>query len=99
MAETDPVNVGKRRKYLHWVRIHYWQASGKTYGAEVAMAIGEIARRQDYPCAACVCAFTKQYAKTIYQFAGEIHPAHGHFWRKRYRQRVHRPSRTSVAGR
>jgi len=30
MAETDPMNVDERRKYLHKMRIRYWQAKRKS---------------------------------------------------------------------
>ncbi len=30
MAETDPMNVNERRKYLHKMRIRYWQAKQKS---------------------------------------------------------------------
>lgn len=29
MAETDPMSIDERRKYLHKMRIRYWQAKGK----------------------------------------------------------------------
>ena len=29
MAETEPMNVDERRKYLHKMRIAYWQAKDK----------------------------------------------------------------------
>ncbi len=29
MAETDPMTIDERRKYLHKMRIRYWQAKGK----------------------------------------------------------------------
>lgn len=29
MSETEPMNVNERRKYLHKIRIRYWQAETK----------------------------------------------------------------------
>ena len=29
MVETEPMNVNERRKYLHKMRIRYWQAKDK----------------------------------------------------------------------
>ena len=30
MAETDPMNISERRKYLHKMRIIYWQTKRKS---------------------------------------------------------------------
>jgi len=35
MTETEPMNVNERRKYLHKMRIRYWQAESK--GAKSAL--------------------------------------------------------------
>jgi hypothetical protein len=29
MAETEPMNIDERRKYLHKMRIRYWQTTAK----------------------------------------------------------------------
>ncbi len=81
MAETDPMTVDERRKYLHKVRLRYWAAQAKKERSRLldeAQAVlglhrkslirllnGELARKRR----------TRQRGKTVWgRSGGVIHP-------------------------